>query len=217
MKKILQIINRRGIFNTIRFFYARYRFLLKYRISVSKILSPQEVGVTHPYANNYEAISHFSFNRIIRQIDWPWDESTFVDFGCGKGAAILLAEKFNFKRYIGIELSPQLIGCCLGNIRQYKHDLLPRTNLVIGDAAFYKISADANVFYFFNPFQRPVLESVLQNIKKSLDEFPRKIIILYFNAVDLDLVLDFGYRIILEEKVDKITLYGFGNYVFTNS
>jgi hypothetical protein len=34
-----------------------------------------------------------SFHRMLKNIEWNFSESTFLDFGCGKGAAILLASR----------------------------------------------------------------------------------------------------------------------------
>lgn len=40
--------------------------------------------------------------------------------------------------------------------------------------------------------------------------------ILYFNAMDLPIMLDRGYNIIYAEKTDPVARYRYGNFALTN-
>lgn len=216
MKILIKLLRERGLLNSVKYIYSRYRFLLKYQIPLAKIISPAQLNIKHPYANSYEPVSHFSFYRMLKKLNRNWKENTFVDFGCGKGAAIILADKYKFKKYIGVELAPSLAETARYNIAKVDKKLAERTHIVEADAAAYNIPTDADVFYFFNPFQRPVLAAVIQQMHQSLLENPRPIFVLYFNAVDLDLFIDKGFKICYAQKKDKITGYPFGNYALTN-
>jgi len=219
-RRILNIINKRGIINAFKFVYSRYWFLLWYRIKVEKILAPDQIGVVDGQhlsnAHFYEAISHYSFNRMLKNINWDWCSSTFLDYGSGKGAALILAINFKFKKYIGVEFSPFLIEQCEINIEKFirKKRLKIDYEIVCTDATQYIIPDDVNVFYFFNPFDIFVLEIVLQKIEESLNKNKRDILLLYFNAINQDLVLTYNYKIIYAEQIDRITGYVAGNYAF---
>ncbi|KUY26314.1 MAG: class I SAM-dependent methyltransferase [Flavobacteriaceae bacterium] len=210
------LIKERGVVNSCKFIYSRYGYFLKYRIKLSKVFTPDELNIQNRYAYKYEPIMHYSFNRMLKGIDWDWKESTFIDIGCGKGAAILLATRYNFKRYIGVELSPLLAEECRKNIRKFIGKREINYAVYNCDATKYTIPDDVNVFYFFNPFAPPVLKVVMYNIELSLIRNPRKILILYFNAMYLPIVLDSGYKIIYEEKIDPVARYKYGSFALTN-
>ena len=53
--------------------------------------------------------------------------------------------------------------------------------LVPADARRYVVPSDVNVIHFFNPFEGPVLEEVVANIRESHGRCPRAIYILYVN------------------------------------
>lgn len=216
-KRTWILTKQRGIINTFKFIYSRYFYFLKHRINLSKVMTPQELNIQDKYAHNYEPVSHYTFNRMMENTGFCWNESTFIDFGCGKGAAILLATRYNFKRYIGVELSPLLVDECRSNIRKFLGNRVVDCEIVNCNAADYLIGDDVNVFYFFNPFGTSVLKSVLDNIDLSLKKNYRKIIILYCNGVDLQVMLERGYKIVYGEKVDLITRYACGNYTLVNS
>ena len=47
------------------------------------------------------------------------------------------------------------------------------------DARVYDVPADVSVVFLFNPFAGPVLGAVLDNIRRSLREAPRKLALIY--------------------------------------
>jgi SAM-dependent methyltransferase len=166
---------------------------------------------------HYEPISHFSFNRMMKQLEWNFRESTFMDFGCGKGAAIILASRYEFKKYSGIEYSPELAEECRVNLRKFMNRSKKKLDceIICSDATTYLVPPDVNVFYFFNPFNEVILDSVLQNIEQSLKTGKRDILLLYFNALHKDILVKYGYTPVYTEAVDKMNIwYEGGNYAF---
>src|SRR5271170_7292126 len=64
----------------------------------------------------------------------------FVDFGCGKGWAMLRAANHGFKRIIGVEFSPELIAIGQRNLQIYKSKTGDgRLTMHEGDAAQFEI------------------------------------------------------------------------------
>ncbi|OPC04299.1 hypothetical protein BAS10_14575 [Elizabethkingia meningoseptica] len=210
------VIKKRGFINSCKYIYTRYIYFLKYRINLFQVMTPEQLKLENRFAYNYEPSNHYTFIRMLKSIDWNWEESVFIDIGCGKGAAILLATRYNFKRYIGVELSTLLAEECDKNIRKFTGKKAIDYTICNCDAMNYEIPDDVNVFYFYNPFAPPVLKAVMQRIEESLQRNPRKVIIFYFNAIYLSVLLDSRYKIIHEEEIDPILRYKFGNYVLTN-
>ncbi|AQX03595.1 hypothetical protein BBD32_12735 [Elizabethkingia anophelis] len=212
IRKGVTMIRNRGLVNTCKYIYTRYIYFLQYRINLFKVITPEQLKLKNIHAYNYEPSNHYTFIRMLKSIDWDWKKSVFIDIGCGKGAAILLATRYHFKRYIGVELSSLLAKECERNIRKFIGKKVIDFSIYNCDASDYIIPDDVNVFYFYNPFAPPVLKVVMQHIEESLERNPRKVIIFYFNAMYLSVILDYGYKIVHQEEKDPILRYKCGNY-----
>jgi SAM-dependent methyltransferase len=217
MNKIIRAIRRRGILNSAKAFYDRYWFELRYGLNMQS--STNQIQGDHSDTHyKYEPVSHFAFDRMLKKVDWKYRESTFLDYGCGKGAAILLASKFRFRKYVGIEYSKELSAACIGNIDRFSKKINREIHyeIICSDATHYEVPSDVNVFYFFNPFNYELLDKVLQNIELSLQKNNRDVLLLYFNARFKEVIEKYGYTNVYSEQVDKSNIwYQFGNYAYT--
>ena len=54
-------------------------------------------------------------------------------------------------------------------------------HFLFNDATTFQIPENTSVFYFFNPFGKDIIQKVIQNIKESLKQNPRKIYCIYLN------------------------------------
>jgi len=122
-----------------------------------------------------------TFTRALRDVDVDYRRFAFIDFGCGKGKALLLAARRPFKRIIGVELAPELVDVARRNVAQYvkRSGGADVFELVCADAAEYRIPHDPAVFFFFNPFRAETMRPVLDNIRRSLEAAPREIYVIY--------------------------------------
>jgi SAM-dependent methyltransferase len=106
----------------------------------------------------------------------------FVDFGCGKGKAVMMAARQSFRQVIGVELSSVLALAAEENV--HRHATLTDTQkasvrILCMDAREFAIPAEPAVFYFFNPFTEEVMSGVLENIRRSFVECPRECYVVY--------------------------------------
>ena len=127
-------------------------------------------------------------------------ESTFVDFGCGAGRAMIIAAECGFRKVIGIELSPYLVKLCQSNIISYSR-LRYDCNLTVlsQNAAEYIPPNDANVFFFYAPFGFEIYKKVIQNLITSVNLNPRTIYVLDFLGSHKSVEAEFakqGYKTI---------------------
>jgi SAM-dependent methyltransferase len=136
----------------------------------------------------YEASPVFSFRRLLRRLDVDFADYAFVDFGSGKGRALLLAGELPFQQVIGVEFSAELNELATQNISLYRGRKAQRIVSLHCDAAEYELPPENLVLYFFNPFQADVLDKVLANILASLAHRPRKAVIIYLTLRNPELL-----------------------------
>jgi SAM-dependent methyltransferase len=137
----------------------------------------RELGVV------YWASGPDDFRRALSAVDVHHEDYVFVDFGSGKGRALLLASEWPFQKIIGIEFSPDLHRIAEQNVRNFQSDRQRCRNIepVCADATSYALPSVPLVCYFFNPFQAPIMERVIASIQRSHAEHPRPIVVLYYN------------------------------------
>lgn len=112
------------------------------------------------------------------------EETTFVDVGCGKGKAMLVAALFPFARIEGVELSANLAQRCEKNLAERTYPrIIPPCNVVCEDARDYQFPKTDLVVFLFNPFDDVIMNSMLDNLTKSLERNPRRVTIVYCNAL----------------------------------
>lgn len=137
-------------------------------------------------AVNYGPTPHSVFSRMMRDIRRDpsgFAGSTFIDFGCGKGKVVLMAAGLPFRRIVGVELSPKLLATAAENLARYRGPRVCQDlELVCADAADYVIPPEPAILYFHNPFEAEVMQTVLSNIRRSLEASPRPCHIVYFHA-----------------------------------
>jgi hypothetical protein len=108
---------------------------------------------------------------------------SFIDFGAGKGLALLLAAKYPFKSIIGVEYSKTLAEVADRNIRTYKDEPGSHASIqcIRADASDFELPHAPTVLYLFNPFQGKVMDRVIANIEESLRTAPRDLWVIYEN------------------------------------
>jgi len=109
----------------------------------------------------------------------PLEKNVFVDYGSGKGAAIIHAKKLGFSKTIGVEFAKELHEKALQNIKALK---LKNVESLYADATTYVLPNDISVIYFFNPFDEVVMQKVINNIMAQKSSFKNDVYVIYGNA-----------------------------------
>ena len=137
----------------------------------------------HPHDRHsvsyYATAPSLFFNVMAR---WGGNPAayTFVDLGCGKGRAVLLASQLGFRECIGVELNPHLAAVAVGNAARWQHNLTP-VRILCGDATEVDFPAGRCLLYLFNPFTGEVLERLLERIAVVYAHRPRELDLVYVN------------------------------------
>jgi SAM-dependent methyltransferase len=130
-------------------------------------------------ASDYLPIREVVLRHILKYVQEQLEPTalTFVDLGCGKGRALLVAAELPFIEVIGVEISPTLQKVAERNIATYLRGpkrqsvgkgphLQARTNIqtYCSDATRFEYPDTDLIVYLFCPFRGEVLKSVLDQL-----------------------------------------------------
>jgi SAM-dependent methyltransferase len=128
------------------------------------------------------------FQRALDRIpEKDFSQFTFIDFGCGKGRAVLLAATRNFRRVLGIEHAPMLVEVAARNIHTWRGERRCQdVRVVCADATQFELPTDPCVLFFYGPFggNMSLLGLVLANAAALLKAHPRRMYLLFLDGVD---------------------------------
>ncbi|MCZ6564571.1 MAG: class I SAM-dependent methyltransferase [Gammaproteobacteria bacterium] len=135
------------------------------------------------HAVRYAASPFHITKKIIQELSIDHARFSFLDFGAGKGRVLLIASQFPFKSVVGIEFSRELCEVAKGNIAKIPSSkcAASRVECVHADVIEYALPSNPLVCYFFNPFDRIIMEVVVGRLVESLREFPREIYVIYIH------------------------------------
>ena len=156
-----------------------------------------ELNVNNPnqlHAGSYLGSDPKFFRDSIESLPIDYRHFVFIDFGSGKGRAIMLATEYSFKRVIGVEFSEDLHRIAQENIKRFPNSMSKCKDVecICIDAVAYPLPDDGLVCYFFNPFDATLMAQVLSNIRASFLRKPREIFIVYYNPREGHLVNQVG-------------------------
>jgi hypothetical protein len=192
-EKILRIPGTRELLTARTHLVAR-GFDWRYRVDTRGRAKPREmqvVGDQSAHANEYWATTAKFARRMIRGLPIADMSSyTFVDMGSGKGRVLLIAAEFSFRRIIGVEFALGLDAIAHKNVETYRNPKQQCANIqpVLMDATQYDFPPEPLVVYFYNPFEKPALELVIRNLDRSIAEYPRDVIVVYWNPTASDVI-----------------------------
>lgn len=105
-----------------------------------------------------------------------------LDYGCGKGRVGFYLSWQTRCRSIGIDFDQRLLDKALENRRAAVSG--SRTDFILSPAETFRVPADVNRIYFFNPFSDRILVRVLGRIRASWYASPRKILLFFYYPSD---------------------------------
>ncbi|HXW56431.1 MAG TPA: class I SAM-dependent methyltransferase [Candidatus Cybelea sp.] len=118
-------------------------------------------NVRHGY--RYQAIDAEILRRALQGLGRAFHDFVFIDLGCGKGRALLIASKFGFSRVIGVEFATKLAAIAEKNCRRAGIS----ATVVPQDALGFPFPAGNLVVFLFNPFGPAVLTPVVDHLAEA--------------------------------------------------
>jgi predicted nicotinamide N-methyase len=151
--------------------------------------------------HHYQGASYYILFSILSKLPESVKDKPFIDFGSGKGRPIFVAEQCGFTNLIGVDIAKELIEDATENKKVYiKKNNQSEIHFIFNDATKFQIPNNAAVFYFFNPFGPEVLQAVISNIKKSVEQHPREIYCIYLNPKYKAVFEENGFNVFYIEK-----------------
>lgn len=113
------------------------------------------------------------------------DGAAFIDLGCGKGRALLVAHGYPFASVTGIEMNQQLVLAARANaeiVREKRPDG-PPIQVLQGDASTPQAPGAGDLIYFmYHPFGRDLVARLCAHLAGPAQK-PRRLFVIYENPV----------------------------------
>lgn len=194
----------RGTLNTFKLLTYESKFEKQLSINTHSIVNLDKLtlaGEGSEQNHHYQGASYYILFSIFKYLPEDVKPFPFIDYGCGKGRALFVAEQCGFTNLIGIDIALELIEDANKNKEVYrKVNNESRIHFAFSDATVYKIPADALMFYFFNPFGPDILRKVVSNIIASVEANPRTIYCIYLNPKFKEVFEENNFKLFFTKK-----------------
>jgi hypothetical protein len=132
----------------------------------------------------YAPINQDFFREILRAIPDDLTRLTFVDVGSGKGAGLMLASEFGFRRIVGVELNAELVGISARNAEAYRRSTGRefQPEIVQADFMAWPLPAEETLFFLNNPFPVGLSLLALRRLEEDLERRPRASLLVFRKA-----------------------------------
>jgi len=147
----------------------------------------EDLGLAHEERHSYAPAPWGLLRRLLPPSAITADD-VFIDYGCGMGRLLLeAAERYPFKRVVGVELVPQFVNAAEALLRRNAGRLRASGwEVVNADVADYRVPDDVTVVYLYNPVVGEAFGSLLEQLLRSFERRPRRILILYITPRELE-------------------------------
>ena len=130
-------------------------------------ITPDQLKTNSPLVNQASSYLGVSPERVAKAVAATGidaREFTFVDLGCGKGRALLVAAQLGFRQVIGVEFADELPEIARENARIMGFGEI---TVIQGDAGEFLFPAGDLVVFLHNPFWIPVMRRVVENLRRA--------------------------------------------------
>jgi SAM-dependent methyltransferase len=165
----------------------RHPFDVLHRVDTSGLLYADKLASGHPHDQHNEgyyatAPSLFrglmaQWQATLPQIGFSPRDYSFIDLGCGKGRALMLASEVPFRSVLGVELNRRLVKVAQRNLARWLHKrnracvACPNIAVRHADALSLGLAlplpAGPVLLFLFNPFQAEVMSALLDRIAEA--------------------------------------------------
>lgn len=192
-RAVRAVCRERGVTRTLRLAVHELLFDLRHRTDTSLDFPSGAARSRVEYAG-HEGSNPLLFSEMVEAARLVREESVFLDYGAGKGRALLLAAQHGFRKVIGVERSPALCAIGRANLAVFRRNHLDHAvELHCGDAAALPVPDEVDVVYLFNPFGAETMLRVIARLLDSLDRAPRQLHVLYLHPLLAPLFVEAGF------------------------
>lgn len=160
-------------------------------VETSGLLGGGSLAVGHrndSYIVGYAGVPPSRFAGVMERwkatlTDSSVADYSFIDLGCGKGRALLLASEWEFRGALGVELNPDLAAVAKGNARVWTAAGRSRCpiHVLVADATEVTLPAGPLLIFIYNSFAAPVTRGVLHRLAVRASGGDDRIDVIYQN------------------------------------
>jgi len=157
----------------------------------------------------YAATPPDTVRRAVEMLPIEYERYVFIDLGSGKCRVPLVASEYPFKACLGVEYAPDLHEVAARNIETFTSDN-QRCNTVEAhchDAATFELPTDPLVLFFAHPFGDEVLRGFLDNLKRSVEQVPRPVYVVYYDPICAGQYVEAGFKEIASYDLPRINRF----------
>jgi SAM-dependent methyltransferase len=161
------------------FFPPTHPFDLAKGVDTSGRLNLRRLAIDSPnrkHGRDYQGVEPGRFSDAMSEIREDFSSFTFVDLGCGKGRALMMAHDLGFRRLIGVEFSARLAEIAENNFAKLN---MNNVQILVQDVAEFRFPAEPLVVFTFNSFGADILKRVLLNLRAQSDP----VYLVYINPI----------------------------------
>lgn len=197
LRDVLGSIKKRGLLKTTRVLASEVLFDVRHGTQTMRLATLEDLGdvasQNRSLGGDYQGVNAWLMSETFKLLFETTDiergalgRMGFVDYGSGKGRALLLASLQGFGRVTGVEFSPTLCADARQNWERFRQRHPKSTagtacEVICADATQVDVRVDDHVFFFFNPFSSPVLDHVVERVMASLRKHPRPHAVVYMH------------------------------------
>jgi len=170
-----------GVMPTVKRIYQRLEYKRKgIDFSTQNLHDLTLAGAYTTHGTALVSTSKDLFQRLFDELEIAAgvkiSKELFIDYGSGKGAALIHASQIGFEQVYGIEFAKELNDTSLENIKKLN---LKNIHALFQDATTFIPPKETTVIYFFNPFDEVVMEKVIENILAVKKDFLQDVYVIY--------------------------------------
>jgi SAM-dependent methyltransferase len=167
---------------------------------IIKVYKLDFVNTSYIHSHGYEPCET---NRLRSDLSVPPIEREryeFVDLGCGKGRALIIAGEMGFRNVVGVELSPMLSKVAQSNLRICGI----KGHVITQDASIFEIPDAPCVCYLFDPFGKQVMQKFAENVKRRLRRSRSDLWIVYQDSAYAEVLESCPFLRVIERTPETI-------------
>jgi SAM-dependent methyltransferase len=156
----------------------------QYGIRTSGFLPGSVLRLPDPDKKNSLGVQPSIIRRALNLLPHH-NNATFLDLGCGKGRALVVASEFPFRSVIGVEISLELVRVAKKNAQVMGQNLPEQTPITVvnGNALDYALPEGNLIVFLYNPFGEYLIRGLLTKIETALLKKDSSIWVVYINPV----------------------------------
>lgn len=165
----------------------RYR-LLRHRRRSSRHVSLANLRSLPAGTMPHVESRYRTIRRALDLVPPALRQTVLFDVGSGSGRVLELAERRGFRTVAGIEHDP-------GLAERSRALLSTRARVTVGDALVEPLDPTVGVVFMNNPFDVDAIARFAVLVRRSIDDRPRPLLLVYLNPQTLDPFLAIGLRL----------------------